>query len=176
MSDVGERVADAIEYKFKEGISVIIKTTGKGLKDVVSEAVTAAIDKCKFENGTLTEMKPIDFTKKYRGKALSNVKIPDQDILAFKKELVKHGVDFTIHRDNSKLDEFGKPAECEVMFMGSNIDQIKESLTKVFGEFAQTLVSEHKPLESVQLVDAAEKVGKQVERMKEHEVSGRGAR
>ena len=89
---------------------------------------------------------------------------------------MKRGVDFTIIADKNNTDEFGKPKEFEFLFVGSDINQIHRSLTKVFGEFAQKLKSEHKPLESVQLKDALERVGKQAERIQEHEVSGRGAR
>lgn len=176
MSDIGENLAFGIENRFKEGVRIVVSATGKGLKNIVSEAAEAAINKIKYENGTLTEMKPVEFTKRYHTRALDTVKIPDKDVLAFKKELVRHGVDFTILADKNNLDEFGKPKEWEFLFMGSNINQIRQSLEKVLGEFAKKLVSEHKPLESVQLKDALEKVNLQSERLHEHEVSGRGAR
>lgn len=176
MSEIGETLAQDLTYRSREGIRVIVPATGKAFKSIISEAIKKAIDKIKYAEGTLTEMKPIDFTKKYHGRAMDSVVIPDKDVLAFKQELCRYGTDFAVFNDSKNLDEYGKPKEYEILFMGSNINQIHKSLEKVFGDFAEKLKPEHDPLESVQLKDAFEKVGQQVERIQEHEKSGRGAR
>lgn len=76
-----------------------------------------------------------------QGKQLESVKLTGQDITAFKRQLNKHSVDFSVMKDNST-------GEYSVYFKGQDTDRVYAGLEKVL-QTAITRSDSKKPIKEV---------------------------
>ena len=124
----------------QQAIQVSIKATKISYDLLVALSKSIVQNKNKIEHGEQS-LKKLNM----QGRKLESIELPDQDVKAFKKQLNKHSVDFSVmqNKDTKEYTIFFKGQDIERVNMGLQnclIDISKDRNKKPFKETAKLAV------------------------------------
>lgn len=102
-----------------------------------------------------------------QGKQLESVKLSGEDIKTFKRELKRHGVDFSVMKDRTT-------GEYSVFFKAQDIDRVYNGLEKCIKGFVAEKVKERKPIKEA-MENAKKKAAEQAQSKEKSHFRGKKA-